>query len=191
VAEPDYVLRGTRAALGVLQREMLPTLARWFNDPEVRRGLAHRGLVDLEAEAKWYEEMSETARAPRPTAVAFAIHDAADGAPVGVCSLDDIDHHFARCEFGIYVGERRGTGLGSDATRLALDWAFNMLGLRNVILETFDFNENAVRAYERAGFRVIGRRRDALVSLGRRWDAILMDATPEDLDSPVLATLRP
>ena len=47
------------------------------------------------------------------------------------------------------------------------------------MLETYTFNEAALRAYERAGFQVIGRRRDAVRAQGRRWDSILMDAVAE------------
>ena len=191
VTDTEFVLTGRRAALGLLRREHLPSFARWFNDPEVRRGLAHRGLVNEDSEAKWYEEVTEAARAPRPSAIAFAIHDAADGELVGVCGIERIDHSFSRAEFGIFLGHRRGTGIGTDATRLALDWAFTMLGLRNVMLESYDFNDQARRAYERAGFRVIGRRRDALSALGRRWDSILMDAVADEFESPVLGRLRP
>jgi diamine N-acetyltransferase len=191
VPEPNFILTGERAALGLLHREHLPRLAHWFNDPEVRRGLLHRGIVNEDAEAKWYEEVTEAARAPRPSIVPFAIHDASDTELVGVCSLEGIDHNFSRAEFGIFVGRRRGAGIGTDATRLALDWAFNMLGLHNVMLETYAFNEQARSAYERAGFREIGRRRDAVRALGRRWDSILMDATAADFDSPVLASMRP
>jgi diamine N-acetyltransferase len=187
----DFVLTGQRAALGPLKRDHLPMFARWINDPEVRRGLAYRGIANEDAEVKWYEEMTEAGRAPRPTAVGFAVHDAADGELVGVCGIEGIDHHFSRAELGIFLGHRRGTGIGTDATRLALDWAFNMLGLRNVMLETYEFNEQAQRAYERAGFKLIGRRRDAVNGLGRRWDSLLMDAVATDFDSPVLAALRP
>ena len=80
-----------------------------------------------------------------------------------MCGLEDIDHNFLRAEFGIFLGQRRGTGIGTDATRLVLDWAFTMLGLHNVMLESYAFNEPAMRAYERAGFRVIGRRRDCVL----------------------------
>jgi RimJ/RimL family protein N-acetyltransferase len=189
--DQEFVIKGERAALGVLRREHLKQLSVWFNDPETRRGLAHRGLPNEDGEVRWYEEITAAAALPRPETVPFAIHDAADGELVGVCSLEEIDHNFLRAGFGIYVGQRRGTGIGSDATRLVLDWAFTMLGLRNVILETYEFNEAAVRAYERAGFQVIGRRRDAVRALGRRWDCILMDATPEGFDSPVLGGLAP
>jgi RimJ/RimL family protein N-acetyltransferase len=186
VSEPNFILAGERAALGTLEREHLPALSRWFNDPDVRRGLAHRGILNVDAEERWYEEMTEAARAPRPAAVGFAVHAAADAALVGACSLDDIDHNFGRADFGIFIGERRGTGIGGDATRLVLDWAFHVLGLHNVMLETYVFNEHARRAYERAGFREIGRRRDAVRALGRRWDSILMDATADGFESPVL-----
>jgi diamine N-acetyltransferase len=191
VKDSEFILAGERAALGLLRREHLPLLAPWFNDPEVRRGLAHRGVVNLEAEEKWFEAMTEAGSPPRPTAVAFAIHAADDGELVGACSLENVDHNFLRADFGIFLGRRRGSGLGIDATRLSLDWAFHILGLRNVMLETYDFNEAALRAYERAGFRLIGRRRDAVRALGRRWDSLLMDATAEEFESPRLAQLLP
>jgi diamine N-acetyltransferase len=190
VSESSFLLTGERAALGQIKREHLPLLADWFNDPEVRRGLAHRGIVNEDAELKWYEEMTEAGRAPRPAAVAFAVHDVEDGALTGICALERIDHNFSRAELGIFLGRRRGSGIGADATRLALDWAFTVLGLHNVMLETFDFNDQARRAYERAGFRVIGRRRDAVRAMGGRFDSILMDATAADFESPVLGRLR-
>ena len=178
--EHEFLISGERAALGMLRREQLPRLAAWFNDPDVRRGLAHRGIVNEDAETAWYEHVSEAARQPRPAEVAFAIHDAADGELVGVCGLENIDHNFSRGEFGIFLGQRRGTGIGTDATRLALEWAFTIIGLHNVMLESYQFNEQAIRAYQRAGFRVIGTRRDSVRALGRRWDSILMDATAEE-----------
>jgi diamine N-acetyltransferase len=178
--EHEFLISGERAALGMLRRDQLPRLAAWFNDPDVRRGLAHRGIVNEDAETAWYEHVTEAARQPRPAEVAFAIHDAADGELVGVCGLENIDHNFSRGEFGIFLGQRRGTGIGTDATRLVLEWAFTIIGLHNVMLESYQFNEQAIRAYQRAGFRVIGTRRDSVRALGRRWDSILMDATAEE-----------
>jgi diamine N-acetyltransferase len=189
--EQEFVVSGERAALGLLRREHLPQLAAWFNDPEVRRGLAHRGVVNEDGELQWYEEVTKAGAAPRPSSVTFAIHDAADGELVGVCGLEGIDHNFSRAEYGVFLGRRRGSGIGADATRLALDWAFTILGLHNVMLESYAFNDQAIRAYQRAGFREIGRRRDCVRALGRRWDSILMDATAEGFESPVLDRLRP
>ena len=77
-------------------------------------------------------------------------------------------------------GPRRGQGLGTEATRLVLDFAFNVLQLRNVLLETLEWNVAGLRAYERAGFRRIGARRGARISRGRPTNVVLMDAVPED-----------
>ena len=88
------------------------------------------------------------------------------------------------------MGPRRGLGIGTDATRLVLDWAFTLMGLHSILLETYAWNEQAQRAYLSAGFREIGRRRGAAVTLGRRCDVILMDAVADDFESPVLGALR-
>ena len=88
---------------------------------------------------------------------------------------------------GISLGERRNQGLGSEATRLTLDWGFHVLGLHNVLLEALTWNEAAIRAYERAGFRRIGVRRKAAMSRGARADVILMDAIRADFGASVIA----
>jgi RimJ/RimL family protein N-acetyltransferase len=76
---------------------------------------------------------------------------------VGTAGLFEIAHAHGTAEFGIAIGERRGQGLGSESTRLVLDFAFHVLELRNVLLETLEWNV----AYERAGFRHVGVRRGA------------------------------
>jgi hypothetical protein len=49
------------------------------------------------------------------------------------------------------------------------------------------WNAGAIRAYEKAGCRLLGRRRGALLLNGRRWDEISIDAVPGDLTDSVLA----
>ena len=114
-----------------------------------------------------------------PDAVEFTIYDRSDCTPVGRCCCST-NHAHGRASFAIAIGERRGQGLGTEATRLVLDFAFHVLHLRNVMLETLDWNAAALTAYEHAGFRRIGVRRGATLSLGRRTDLVLMDAIPGD-----------
>ena len=102
-----------------------------------------------------------------------------------------VDLHAGTAEFGIALGERRGQGLGTEATRLVLDWAFTMLGLHNVFLVTYAWNTPAIRAYQRAGFREIGRRRGAIVTMGERYDQVLMDAVATEFIGSVLAKRAP
>jgi hypothetical protein len=110
---------------------------------------------------------------------------------VGTALLVRVDQHAGTAEFGITIGERRSQGLGTEATRLVLDWAFTVMGLQNILLVTFSWNLPAIRACTRAGFREIGRRRGAAVTLGQRYDQVLMDAIAEEFTDSVLARQAP
>ena len=50
-----------------------------------------------------------------------------------------------------------------------------MLGLHNIMLATAAWNQRAIRVYTKVGFREVGRRRGAGVTMGRRYDAVFMD----------------
>ncbi len=56
-----------------------------------------------------------------------------------------------------------------------LDYAFTTLGLLCVMLRVYEYNLAGLRAYRKAGFSEIGRRRECHWRGGRFWDAIYMD----------------
>jgi diamine N-acetyltransferase len=187
----EYLIEGERAALGPIRRDLAATYAAWINRVEVKSGLKNLGILDQQSEEAWLEETVKANAGLEPSAANFTIYDRSDGEPVGTCALDAINHRHRRAEFGILLGERRGHGIGTDATRLTLDWAFNVLSLLNVLLEVYPWNAGAIRAYEKAGFKVVGRRRDALLHHGRRWDEIYMDAVASEFSGSVLAGRLP
>jgi RimJ/RimL family protein N-acetyltransferase len=184
--EPDFVVVGEKVALGPLRRDLVVDYARWMNELEVRRGLDYLGIATPESQEKWVDDNIERGAKREPEGVEFTIYDRADSVPVGTAGLFGIVHAHGRAEFGIAIGERRGQGLGTEATRLVLDYAFHVLQLRNVLLWTSDWNVTAQAAYERAGFRRIGIRRRAVVIRGRPTDMVLMDAVPEDFGESLL-----
>ena len=159
--EPDYIVVGDKVALGPLRRDLAAVYARWMNQIEVRRGLDYLGVATPQTQEKWVDENLERSAEHEPKVVEFTIYDRSDSAPVGTVGLLGISHAHGCAELGIVIGERRGQGLGTEATRLALDFAFGVLQLRNVMLETLDWNVAGLTAYERAGFRRIGVRRGA------------------------------
>jgi len=185
--EPLLLVRGKRAGLGALRRELIPTYHRWRNDAEVMRGLGKTDVDTIEAVQAWYDRAaSSDARE-----VNFTVYDLTDLTPIGTTLLVRIDHHQGTAEFGILIGERRNQGLGTEATQLTLDWAFTVLGLHNILLVTFSWNMAALRAYQKAGFREIGRRRGAVVTFGRRFDQVLMDAVAGEFTGSVLSEQAP
>ena len=128
--EPDFVVVGEKVALGPLRRDLAASYARWMNQLEVRRGLDQMGIATPESQEKWVEENIEKGAMRAPQVVEFTVYDRTDSAPVGTAGLLDIGHANGTAEFAIIIGERRGQGLGTGATRLVLDFAFHVLELR-------------------------------------------------------------
>jgi diamine N-acetyltransferase len=184
--EPDFIVVGEKVALGPLRRDLAAAYARWMNQLDVRRGLNQMGIATPQSQEKWVDENIEKGAKSEPQAVEFTVYDRSDSTPVGTAGLFHIAHAHGTAEFGIAIGERRGRGLGTEATRLALDFAFHVLQLRNVLLETLEWNVAGLTAYERAGFRRIGVRRGAVKSRGQPTDLVIMDAVPEDFGASVL-----
>jgi RimJ/RimL family protein N-acetyltransferase len=137
----------------------------------------------LEQAEVWYDRSANAEHA-----MWFTVYAVEGWRPIGYANLRDVDFQHRTATFVLTIGEPadRGKGYGTEATRLLMDHAFLALGLHNLWLDVFAFNEAGRRAYEKAGFREIGRRREAHAAGGRQWDVILMDALASEFDSPVL-----
>lgn len=96
---------------------------------------------------------------------------------LGEVVLKNIDRVNRCAGFRISLGgaAQYGRGLGTQATRLVLAFAFEQLDLHRVELEVHDFNPRARHVYEKVGFVVEGVRRDALWWDGA-WHGVLMMA---------------
>ena len=94
---------------------------------------------------------------------------------------------------GVGIGEHDcwGKGYGTEATRLILDYAFTVLGLHNVMLRVFSYNERAIRSYRKVGFKEMGRRRQAQRIGGQTYDVVYMDCLATDFTGSVLRQFLP
>jgi RimJ/RimL family protein N-acetyltransferase len=164
------MLQGERVRLRALERADLPTMVRWFNDPEVRRRLARVEPMSLAEEERWFDALLRAT-----TEVVFGIVDD-DGVFVGTCGLHRIDWRNRSASLGIVIGDvaHRGRGLGTDAVRTLLRHAFESLGLHRVELEVLADNAPAIRCYEALGFVTEGVRRDARFLDGAFVDLVFM-----------------
>jgi len=68
----------------------------------------------------------------------------------------------------------QGRGYGEEAIRWLLDYAFRRVGLHSVRMRAFGWNVGAIRLYERLGFVVEGREREAVWFEGRWWDSVTL-----------------
>jgi RimJ/RimL family protein N-acetyltransferase len=80
------------------------------------------------------------------------------------------------------IGEKDcwNQGYGTEATRLILEFAFGELGLHRVWLDVDSDNRRARRAYEKAGFKQEGIKRDHMYYDGAFHDIVLMSILSSD-----------
>lgn len=172
--QPILNITGDKVALGPLRRDLVPLYGRWLND------LRHARNFDDTPEP-WTEErvltLYEMRAAPSDETVMFTIYELPGLRPIGYTMLDSISHRHRSAEFAIHIGEddAHAKGYGTETARLMLDYAFAWLGLHSVFLTVAEYNLAGRRAYERAGFRETGRRRQAWQMGGRFWDEVMMD----------------
>lgn len=183
-ALPLITVADDRIALGPMRRDLVPVYHAWINDPSVNRFLELAPLpMTLDQELSWFDNATRDA-----TTALFTIYEVPSYRPIGNCNLHKIAQRNRSAELGILIGERaaRGRGLGTAAVRLLCDWGFHSLGLNNIMLETYEWNLAGQKAYVRAGFREIGRRRQARYFDGRYWDTIYYDLLRDEFDSTVV-----
>ena len=165
-------LRGRHVLLRRHRQADLPALVRWYRDPELARLTRYQSQPMTEEESERFFR----GRLLADDALAYAIEELPGGRLVGFTTFSSLDPENLSVLFHITIGERDAwdRGLGSEATALMLRHAFESLGLHRVGLSVFSFNGRAIRAYEKAGFRVEGRLRDAIRRDGRYWDEVQM-----------------
>ena len=184
---PILNLAGDLVALGPQRRDLSSLVQRWLNDFAVLAPLGVPVLpLTYEAELRQFD-VTDAAT----DAIWFTVYERAALRPLGIAGLRDIDHAHGTAEFVIFIGEKDcwGRGYGTEATRLLLDYGFTALGLRNIVLKVYAFNQRGIRAYRRAGFREIGRRRAAFRLAGVAHDVIYMDCLAAEFRSPVSRAL--
>ena len=172
------VLEGRRVTLRRHVPANLAAIARWYGDPELAR------LSRYQTRPMGREEVEHFFRTRLLAAdsFAYAIHERPSDRLIGLTTFSNMDADNGSVLFHITIGERdaQDRGLGTEATELMLAVAFETLGLHRVGLSVFAFNARAIRAYEKAGFEIEGRLREAIWRDGRRWDEVEMGILADD-----------
>lgn len=183
--KPVLNIIGEKVALGPVQKSMLASFLRWANDFTVTSmsGEPLRPVNREQIEQRFTRHPQEE----HAGSVDFAIYERASMQVIGSTTLMNIDNMQRTARYVIVIGEKScwGKGYGTETTMLMLDYAFTVLGLHNIILKTFGYNERAMRAYTRAGFRVMGRQREAARLGDQVYDIIFMDCLATEFRSPL------
>jgi RimJ/RimL family protein N-acetyltransferase len=119
--------------------------------------------------------------AARGEGLEAAIADAGDNRFLGALYLVRFDWQHRRCELGFWLAPaERGRGVVRRASTLALDWAFNDLGMRRAELTTTPDNEGAQAVARSLGFTREGEMRARNFERGRAVDVVWYGLLRED-----------
>lgn len=172
-------MEGKKVRIRALEKKDLDTVMLWVNDPEITKNLSALFLypTSQEQEEKWLDNI----RNFESTDKVFAF-ETLDGIYLGNLGLHRINWKDRNAELGIAIAKKEnwGKGYGTDAVLTLLDFAFNRMNLHRIYLRVWDFNQRAIKSYEKCGFKKEGILRQGHFDDGKYHDVITMGILKEE-----------
>jgi len=133
---------------------------KWRNDTDVWKFTENKPNkeITLDIEKEWIKKVIGRENEKR-----FAICIGEEMEYIGNVQLTDIKAEDA--QFHIFIGEKKyhGMGIGTQATKLILDYGFKQLKLKRIYLKVSPKNIYAIKSYEKCGFIIIEKFEKELV----------------------------
>lgn len=166
------MLKGQKTSIRPIEEDDIDTMYQWYNDQ----------VVNLWSSGAW---PLNTLQSKDQLAVKFL-----DGSPdtyrysilddsemlIGTLGFKEINSPARSVALFIVIGDKTywSKGYGTDALITFSRFLFTQWNFHRISLDTWDENLRAIKAYEKVGFKVEGRQREARYVLGNYHDSILM-----------------
>ena len=175
------MLKGNNLNLRVLEKEDLPAIAEWVNDPEFAgefQPLLQISRTELE---KQYDK-------PASQEESFII-EKTDGSKIGFIRVRYLAVFGKPVEIGFtLIPSERGQGYGTEAVQIIVDYLFLSKDMVRIQAHTIPRNLASQRTLEKAGFRKEGVVRKLIFIRGEWQDALLYGILREDWKEPRILT---
>ncbi len=163
-------MKGNSVYIRVLEKTDIPRTAAWINDPVISDIMGYLPVMSLENQLSWFNSiMNDKSR------FIFAVCRTDNHEHIGNVGLGNIDYVHRHCMFNIFLAETsdRSKGMGTEAARLAVEFAFFRLNMNKVHLRTSSRFPEALRMYEKLGFVKEGVLREHYFTEGKYEDKII------------------
>ncbi|WP_044476998.1 GNAT family N-acetyltransferase [Oceanobacillus massiliensis] len=169
-------IKGEKVVLRPFKDEDFPFIEECLKDTEIIKLTGSSPDFDRELILNWY-----ATRNKQTDRLDLAIVDKSQGFLVGEVVINLYDEKNHSMNFRILIGPRgRDRGLGTEATKLIIDYVFKNTTLNQLTLSVFDFNPRAKYVYEKVGFVIYGIDKNDLEYEGEWIDSINMKLTREN-----------
>jgi RimJ/RimL family protein N-acetyltransferase len=159
LAQSVPTLQGPRVRLRQFSADDIPTRTEWLSDKETFHLITARvpEPEDLDMHA-WFECLMDN-----PYTVVLAIENET-GNYIGDIELHVENIRRRALGLNILIGKSavRGRGYGTESLLCLLEFLFNDLRAFVLYINVFEFNQGAIRCYEKCGFETVDRTEIAL-----------------------------
>jgi len=156
-------------------------LVAWRNDPANKPFFISEEPISLDSHLAWWDGVKQD---HHQRFYLIETLNEVEGGPVliGTTSLFDIDWQSRTANYGrlLIASAYRGQGYGLEAEVLLLNYAFNVLNLRKIWSEIFDYNEAALELHWKTGFQIEGHLRQHVFKAGKYVDLVLIGLLKEE-----------
>lgn len=171
-------VKGKNILLRAIERDDLPALQKWSNDPDINYMLGGWHFPSsFRDQEEWYESLSLSNNNQR-----FAIETEEFGL-IGMANLVEINWKDRNAFHGMLLGDRniRGRGFGVDTIMTIGRFAFEELGLMRLDSTIISYNQNSLYVYtKKCGWLVEGKRKKHYFRKNKWWDEIIVGITRDD-----------
>jgi len=167
------LIEGKQVVLRALEREDLKLLHKSLNDAEVMEWA--RSQPDSTASMENVEkDFEKDVKGENPNRRTFIVVEKKTGKAVGWAMIRWWRAFSMTADLGLVIAERRlrGRGLGTEATKLLVDLAFDQYNMHKAGLFTRADNKAAIRAVTKCGFKLEGTHREEIYFNGKFWDGL-------------------
>ncbi|MBN1945747.1 MAG: GNAT family N-acetyltransferase [Bradymonadales bacterium] len=170
-------LVGRRLVLRPVERDDLPWIRKWTNDPEIRALTGQVEPMNEDAALRFLDRIEND-----PARIWFMIAVKETGALIGEAGLLRMFPPWRTTDLTLIIGEREewSKGYGTETMQLLLEHAFGCLGYHRVSVGVVAFNERALRFYEKMGFQREGILRDGYYHDHHFWDFVMMSILEDE-----------
>jgi UDP-4-amino-4,6-dideoxy-N-acetyl-beta-L-altrosamine N-acetyltransferase len=146
----------------------------WRNSDRVRAYMYTDHIIGMEEHRVWFERMQQNQN------MLYLICEL-QYRPIGLVCFTDIDRYNQNCYWGFYLGETDvPPGTGSCMEFIALEYAFDVLKIRKLCCEVFDFNERVIKLHKKFFFEEEGRFIKHRIKNGNYHDIVFLSLFREN-----------
>jgi len=181
---PVTFLDGSIIKLCPMRKQDLQIYLKWLNNFEMVNYLMPHTPISEQIEDATLDKM---VNADPADSVNLGIWLKEPEKLIGNLGLLRIDNRSRHAMLGIFIGEKDNwsKGYGTEAMRLVLEYGFKTLNLRKIWLAYMGHNDRGKAAYDKLGFKEIGRHREHQYIDGKYEDEVIMEVFKEEFFAAV------